>query len=334
MKKIHAKSSCCQARVYRFGQRRRQCSQCRRTITLRPKKRGRKKGRTHARLNSLALASQESLRHKAKRLAGSREKLRRRHQQVMEKLLKTLPQASPPSGPLVAVIDGYQSVFNHQPWVTYLILLRSVSARKAVIMEPYFLKGPETIRGWEQALAQLPKEVSSRIKAVVSDGILGFERHCRSQGWIWQRCQCHLLRGLYPLLGRRWHHLAAKPLRQAAYQQVLVILKARPKGLVTDRLARLRQIVYSQQCPKRLGLKLRGFLKDYSFYRSYLKYPQLKLPTTTNAAESICAKIAELVRRTRSFSNPTSFQKWTRLLLRVSPTVQCNGHFFNRKSVS
>src|SRR5438132_9297316 len=38
----HAKSRCCRAKIYHFGSRRRQCSQCKRTWRIRKKQRGRK----------------------------------------------------------------------------------------------------------------------------------------------------------------------------------------------------------------------------------------------------------------------------------------------------
>src|SRR3990167_1503103 len=41
MKKLHAKSPCCRARVVKFGARRRQCAFCKKTWRLRKKKRGR-----------------------------------------------------------------------------------------------------------------------------------------------------------------------------------------------------------------------------------------------------------------------------------------------------
>src|SRR5438105_12080264 len=41
MQSKHAKSPCCAARVRRFGPRRRQCVECGKTWTVRPKKRGR-----------------------------------------------------------------------------------------------------------------------------------------------------------------------------------------------------------------------------------------------------------------------------------------------------
>lgn len=324
MIKLHAKSPCCRASVSRFGNRRRRCDQCHHTWSIRVKKRGRKCIRVHARAAAFAEASHESLRHKASRTSRGRELIRRRHAHTMEQLLAR-PTRLLPKGPYICVIDGFVLFFQKKPWVTYLILVRPVQGTIAHVMEPYFEPGAETIRGWERAFASLPEAVTQRIQAVVCDGILGFDRYTQVQGWILQRCHVHILRQLQRILGTRRSNVRAKQLRLKAFRLVRTILADPDEGVVAAGVRQLAALAYGDACPHRFGLKVRGFLNAYRSFRSYLLYPDIYLPTTTNSAEHLCSKLTELVRRTRSFRNPEAYQRWVKVYLKLHPTVQCKG---------
>lgn len=334
MNTLHAKSSCCHAGVVRYGDRRRQCRLCKRTWTVWKRKRGRRPIRIHPAPHTIAFASQESLRHRAARLHAGRECVRRRHASQLRLLLRTLAPPPAPSGALIAIIDGYQLFFGAQPWTVYLILLRPVVSSWATITTPCLLEGRETIRGREKAFAFLPACVWSQIRAVVVDGMHGVDRFARSQGWVLQRCHVHLLRILYPLLGNRFHSVRAKRLRRRAYDHVRTVLASSDEETDRRSITVIRSIAYSPQCPRRFGMKLRGFLAAYRDFRSYRAYPELCLPATTNAAEVVCGKIAEMVRRTRGFRMPRSFERWVVLLLRIHSRVRCNGSTINRHTVS
>ncbi len=334
MKNLHAKSSCCHGLIVRFGNRRRQCRVCHRTWSVWKRKRGRSPIRIHASIQSIAFPSSESLRHRAKRLKTGRERIRRRHETQLSFLLRTTPSSSVPNGTLIAIIDGYQLYFSGNPWTLYIILLRPVEGDHAVITEPYFLVGPESVRGWEQAFACLSSDIIHRIQAVVADGMLGIDRMACANQWIVQRCHVHLIRILYPLLGNRFKSVTRKRLRRLAYHHALLVLRSVNNEEVSQSLARLRIYAYGGNFPKRFGLKLRGFLHKYQDFRSYLTYPTLHLPATTNTAETVCGKIADMMRRTRGFRTPKSFKRWVLLLLRSQNTVQCKKANINRKAVS
>lgn len=334
MNTLHAKSVCCHALVSRFGKRRRQCRACKRTWSVWRKKRGRSVVRIHPSLDAIAFPSHESLRYRAKRRHQGRECVRRRHDRQLSSLLRTTPCTPIPEGDLIAIIDGYQLFFTGHPWTVYIILLRPIKGSRATITDPYFLVGPETVRGWEQAFARLPVDVLNRIRAVVADGMLGVNRMARAHGWVLQRCHVHLIRILYPLLGNRFKTVTRKRLRRLAYHHVLIALTNTDDHVVEQSLQRLRTYAYTQDFPRRFGLKVRGFLQSYQDFRSYLTYPEFHLPATSNTAETVCGKIAEVVRRTRGFRTPRSFDRWIQLLLRTQSTVQCREASINRKNVS
>lgn len=329
MAKLHAKSSCCYADVYRYCQRRRRCSTCGRTWSIRPKKRGRRKVRVHPNIHQFAGPFQESLRAKSRRLHRGREVIRRRHRTNMEHLLK-LQLPALPAGPYIAVIDGFVMWFQGQPWTLYLVLIRTTTGTVAYLMEPLIKAGAETILGWKRAFATLPIAAINQLRAVVSDGIIGIDRYARARNWAHQRCHCHLIRTLYPLLGLRKQTVRAKKLRLTAFEYVKQVLTSRNESEVRQVLRGLRFIAKSPRCPRRFGLKLRGFLQSYRQFRCWRYYPEFNLPVTTNSAERVCGQITELIRRTRSFRNPESYLQWVKIMFKISPTIQCNGTLFQQ----
>ncbi len=57
------------------------------------------------------------------------------------------------------------------------------------------------------------------------------------------------------------------------------------------------------------------------FYRSYLTHPNLGLPLTTNAVESMCRLLREMFRSSRAGSNPASVLLWATALIRLRHQV-------------
>ena len=82
----------------------------------------------------------------------------------------------------------------------------------------------------------------------------------------------------------------------------------------------------------RIQTTVREFLNGLPFYRSYLAYPTLGLPRTTNSVESMGRLVRELFRSSRAGSNPDSVLLWATALIRLRPNVTCNGHAINRKT--
>jgi hypothetical protein len=77
---------------------------------------------------------------------------------------------------------------------------------------------------------------------------------------------------------------------------------------------------------------VRKFLRDLTFYRSYRQPPELGLPRTTNTVESMGRLIREMLRRSRAGSNPASLSLWVTALIRLRPTLICNGYPINSQS--
>ena len=78
---------------------------------------------------------------------------------------------------------------------------------------------------------------------------------------------------------------------------------------------------------KSRGLRrvLSGFLKTHSDYHAYLRYPELNLPTTSNAAESCIQCIRDLMYRCRGFRSYTSLVLWLTAFALHKKIIRCNG---------
>ena len=322
---VHAKSPCCRARVNRFGSRRRQCVACKKTWRIRSKKRGRKPIRVHPKIEKMAFASSESLRHKAQRLKKGRELVRRRHSQGMDTLIKKLPFSEVPPGSLIAIVDGWIQFFDETPYTLHLILLRSTHSTRAILTQPIILAGHEDIHGWKKAFSLLDPAIFNRICAVVSDGVSGLNVYAREHNWISQRCHIHLIRTLYPLLGKRNSTAKHKKLRARMYQCILEILKIPDHKRAKQLVSQLSKMAYCPYCPKWFAFRTRGFLKQYQDFRSYLNHPELNLPKTTNSAESVFRLLSDTLRQTRGFRTPQAMEKWITLQFKIIKSIKCNG---------
>lgn len=326
MNKLHAKSACCNATVYRCGGRRRQCHRCKKTWSIRLKKRGRKNIRVHPSIDTIAFASRESLRHKARRLHKSREAMRRRHAKNLETLLRKTAKPEAPPGKLIAVVDAISCSFEKNPFTLYLMLLRPIRSKEAVVMEPVLMEGYETVIGWRKIFGKLPCETRKYIKAVVSDGLTGMESHVLRQGWIHQRCHFHLLKMLQSLRGKRWKKVSQKSLREKIYQLIRKFLETQSEDEAERLFAKLHELSRKTSCPYWFGRRVRGCLKQWKSFRSYRIYPELHIPTTTNSIESVNRLIKDTVHRTRGFKTSESFLRWIILQVRTMPRIACNGH--------
>jgi len=325
MNSMHVKSPCCGTRVRRFGRRRRQCVCCKRTWTIRPKKRGRPLHRATPTILRRVFEGGFTLRQLAAlRPSVALPTYRYRFRQALKRFVaRPSPQPLPP-GPLVLLADGLWFQFKGQPWVLYLTALKPCHGDHAVFLDPVLIAGTEKPARWEQALANIPQAATERIRAIVVDNLPGMRRLAHQHGWVLQLCHFHLLLKLYGKRGSRPHALRGGPVREELNQYIRQVLEL-PDGTTLDAtLQRLRRLAQTDCGTARIQMTVRAFLRDLEFYRSYLQYPQLGLPQTTNTVESMGRLIREMFRRNRAGSNPDSTLRWATAFIRIRPTVTCN----------
>lgn len=322
MNKKHAKSSCCGALVIRYGGKRRQCIVCKRTWTIRPKRRGRKPRRktsepvrkylVHERVPLAREKGRASVSARSYKLRNERDAFNDRHS-----------WAPIPRGPLIAVADAIMRRIEGSLHTWFFVFVRPVAGEDAVILPPLLLRGTETANGWQPAFAAIPDAVLSRIVALVSDGHRSLMLEALWRGWLIQRCHFHLLKTLQARRSR-WsssQHQAEGIEIHALVKQVLT--RETNEGLIKV-LSRIEEIGWTTTS-KKLKIALLGFVTNSEEFRTYRVHPELNLPTTNNTAESLNALIQALSGRARGFRTVASFNAWIIALCKERQTIKCRG---------
>jgi hypothetical protein len=230
------------------------------------------------------------------------------------------------------LVDGLWFEFEGVPWVLYLVALKPCQGHQATFLDPLLLPGREGASRWQQAVEAIPLDVRKRIRAIVADNLPGIEKIARQHRWILQLCHFHLLLKLQAPRRRVRYTLRGGAVREEIYQSIRNALVLPPGKLLSRTLQRLEHLAGGDCGTLRIKTVLRQFLVDLPFYRSYLAHPELGLPLTTNAVESMCRLVREMLRSSRAGSNPKSLLLWTTALIRLRSTITCNGHRLNRIS--
>ena len=331
MKTQHVKSPCCRSKIRCFGHRRRQCAGCLRTWTVRPRKRGRPAVRMAYRILKQVFLEGCTLRHLAQRgseltLSGFRHRFR----QALRRLTARPYPHRLPRGPLILVADGLWFYFRDKPWILYLTAVKSPAKDIAFFLDPILLPGREGARKWKRVLARLPSPIRGRIRAVVVDNLPGMKNLAEHYDWILQLCHFHLILKLQTQRGRQRRALLGGSVREDLYRLIRQGLEAPPGPSLHRATQRLRHLAQTSCGTQRIHGIILEFLHSIDYYRAFRIYPDLHLPVTTNAAESMASIIRNLLRRNRCASSPNALWLWATALIRMRPKVVCNGKFFNR----
>ncbi len=324
----HTKSPCCGASIQRWGSRRRCCVHCHKTWRIRQKKRGRKSKRANERMVIRYLEKQlPPLRVLAQQRNCKKSvlqtKLQRSLKIYIQKNQERWKRAFHQSGCLIAVADAIWYRVAGQKHTIYVILLRPVCSPRAVICPPLILPGHEDAWGWQQAFERLPPKIKTRISALICDGGTGLIITARSHGWLIQRCHFHLISAVQ-------NYLTTGP-RSAQRAYALQVLRTAQGLLRTNKPKELLPIltelteIRGRSASRGLRRVLGGLLQNYSDYHTYLKHPQLNLPTTSNSAESFIQCIRDLMYRCRGFRSLTTLKRWLTAVSIFKKTIQCNG---------
>lgn len=325
MSTLHEKSPCCGGKIINFGGRRRQCVSCRKTWTLWKRKRGRKKKRIIKIIEKYLANKVVSLKQQADRQKIQETTFRSKTRLALKDFITRKSWLPIPSGKLIMVADALWQTINNQIWTVYVIAVRSPSNREAIILPPVFLRGPEHHHNqWPTALNQLlDSDLKKRIIAIVCDGERSLIKYSKDDGWFVQRCHFHLYLRIanYARTGflNRNKHMGNKIITLVddiiLNHDSLVVQEAMMK------LVNLLDTIRSQ------GLKrvISGFLKNYTHYRTYLDYPNLHLPTTTNSLESFFGSFRDIQRKAKGFRTVASFEKWFIAYCKFRQKITCNG---------
>lgn len=324
MSPVQVKSPCCQSPIRHFGDRRRQCCACHRTWRIRLKKRGRNPHRLSPKTLFDYLENRGGpLANQAGKRRLSAPALQARLRRQLRDFTAATAWPAVPEGELIAIADALFQTSGKSIWTIYFVLLRPITGSSAIITPPLKHLGKEGAFGWSEAFGQLPPSVKSRITALVCDGGRGLVLLAHREGWWLQRCHFHLRRSIANYL--RAGSLSKRPrLAEEVNQQVSVILLNPNPGKLRVALRGLRHLLPRIRS-RHLRRILCGFLRNYRDYRTYLEFPELLLPTTSNSAESLIGCLRDLQYRAKGFRTVDSFYQWILAACRHRKMITCNG---------
>lgn len=330
MRKIHAKrvkkSSCCRAKIYHFGKRRRQCVQCLKTWRIRQCQRGQKTNRVDEKFFKNYLDGKvSSLSKFSKNKNYSIDQLNYKLKKSLDVFLaKTSWPTIPAQEKFVVIADALMQHTDGKITATYLIALKPLSENRATILKPLIELGWENDGGWRRAFAQIPKGIKKHTVALVCDGKRGLRVAARENGWLLQRCHFHALGTFQRRLSHRGRY---RELGQRLYEAVVVVLKEPDQNKVGESLKTLCEISLLVKS-KDLKKIILEFIKHHESFRTYLHYPKYHLPTTTGSLESLNSLVRDLLHRTRGFRTIKSLTRWTFAFLKNKKFIRCNGSNF------
>lgn len=225
-------------------------------------------------------------------------------------------------GSYALIVDGVYFKFQRKEWVLYLMAVKPIQSKRMYFLDPVLIKGRERLEAWEQAIDTIPRDIRKQIRGLVSDGLRGFQGFAATNEWIHQRCHFHLLASLVRGKGKRQYRTKGSPVRDRVLKAVRTMLANGPSSKRNRARRTLRQYATDSTCPAYVRKHVIEFLEREDDFRSYLAYPKLNLPTTTNAMESS----GKLVRKaTRTARTPESLRLRAVAFLRLKRSVACNG---------
>ncbi len=318
----HENSPCCQAKIYKFGNKRRQCSRCKKTWTKYARKRGRKARRPNQQLINKVIGQGRKLVHLAERKGSvSISALSRRLKKDMSRKKR---ENKFPIGWLVMIADALWFNLGGRRWTLYIVAVRSTTGGQAYFLDPVLLPSRESGDGWRETLSHIPTDIYNRILAMVSNGFRGLCALAKENKWVNQRCHFHLILQFQVQLGN-WKKLPDSPYRKEILSVVCRLLKTIDKE--TEYAEKLYELLSDKKCPRRYRMIGMEFLRRIHDFRAYLKYPELHLPHTTNCIESFNNIIRDRCKHVRT---PQALKLRAVALMRVRTTVNCNHRDFQQ----
>lgn len=323
MTKQQEKSPCCRGGIRRFGGRRRQCIECKKTWRVWKAKQGRRRLRISSDI-AHRFVLHRSLPTRAPRsgVFQSRNERQYRLACARRRCVMTCPWPYvEKAGQLIAVADALVK-YAAGAWHTwYFILVRAVNANEAVILPPYHRRGTETSTGWREAFEAVDVFTRNRIVALVSDGHRGLTYEAKRRGWLIQRCHFHLISRIQ---SRRSKWKTSQHYEEGMRLFILVkrVLTEKDEPNLQQAINELKEA--GRQTPSRdLRSTLLGFVNSYREFRTYLHHPHFGLPTTNNTAEAMIGLVEEASSRARGFARVATIHEWIVCVVKTRKTIRC-----------
>ena len=319
MPNLHKKSNCCGAKIIRFGGKRRQCTHCKKTWSVHPAKRGRKPLRKQCHYLKNVFEHGFKVKQLSVYSDLTVDTLYKRFNKSLEEIAQAERNIEINGSKLILVIDAEWHFFQGQLWTLYFLAIKSTNSTTVTILDPVLKQGRENAQTWNEIFSELPVSIKKRIVVLVSDGIRGIENIAKNRGWIIQRCHFHILSKLQNMRGKRVS-TPGGAIREEVYASIKILLSETSPRRINILCRRLEYLTQEKHCPKRMRMIIRDFLRKMPEFRSYLSYPDLKIPTTVNVMESLNSFVREKAKTTNT---PKSWHKWATACARIKSKFIC-----------
>lgn len=323
MKQYTTNIACKHVKSIHFGGRRRQCVVCHATWRIRSKKRGPKRIKRRTTNLQRTFVDGLTIIQQARRSSLNERSLAKRRANDLESLCGQSWPHSIPQGHLILVIDAMWFGEDEKRNTVYFVGLRKVDGDELCFLRPVLYPGHESQIQWRKAIALIPEEVKKRILAMVSDSFRGAEGMAKEHGWIFQRCQAHLLLRLETLCGDNKRAVSFWEGRQEIKRLAYALMNTQSEAKTEKTVIDLARLGNRRDCPNRLHRIVSETLRRLHEYRACYLHPELCLPATTNAIENTNGRIRSLLNHSRGCRTPRSLIQWITGFLYFHPTVKC-----------
>jgi len=140
-------------------------------------------------------------------------------------------------------------------------------------------------------------------------------------GWLLQLCHRHLLASLEIRLGRRRRQRAVQQPGRGIRWAILKTLTTVDNEQAAELCQEVLHLSQHPNCTARLRRTARFFVRHQLAYRAYLLRPELQLPATTCALESMNRLLRQAI---STANNPDSLLLRATTFLRLRQTIICN----------
>jgi len=222
----------------------------------------------------------------------------------------------------ILLADGAGYTMNDQEWTLYVFLLKPVKRSYAHILDPIMIKGKESFHNWQQALDSIPKDIRKQVVAFVSDNFHASKAVTSHYQWIHQLCHFHLIKELRRRRGRR-KNLSDRSIRESIYATIRRALETNESQAMAALLKELKTLGQHPQCPYKFKMVIKEFFRTRERYMAYLAYPDLNIPKTNNASESLVNLMRE---KTKRLNSAKAVEQWAKASVRLKQKMICNGH--------
>lgn len=329
MSTMHVECPFCHGRAHRHGGRRRYCPTCGGSWIVRPRRRGPTPRRFDRLLVEETLVRRISAAALAQRFRTTAAAVRRRCRIAIASITtRQSRRLSPGDEPCALLADGLWFTFKRQQCVLYNMALKPASLDRAFLLEPVLVDGMELGRNWMTIIDTLPTKLLSRVKALVSDGFRGSKRIADKYGWVHQRCNFHLLATLYGRQGRRRQVLASRHVHEWLYRCARAALVVQDEDQLAELSLMIRYWSEQPECPNRASRTARDFLRHRDQFRTYLAHPELRLPRTVGAIDSLHRVMRRIV---FGVNNPQAMLRRVTAFTILHPTITCKSHQIPQK---